>query len=545
MLAFGVRYLNGFVAATEVDNVDRAEWPPHPGRIFMSLAAAHFQTGADLKEREALLWLESLEKDGEPVAPVIRAPAAVQRQIVTQFVPVNPRLVDEKKARTNEKQKGKHPPPPLQSAPGIIRTRQARTFARQWLEGDTVFFLWRDAAPGGSVRVALENLCAKVTRIGHSSSLVQMWVAGGEEVDEPNWVPDDDRAAIHLRLAPRGTLEYLERQFNAEAVESFAALRTVAADASDKQTQNAARRRLKDEYPDGQPYQLRPTLSVSRGYAPPSSPDAEFVASCSVFSPHVIALRLEWEHGPYRYLDLACVLAVSQRWREALLSQSNDLSTSVRTVLAGHDANGAPLQDPHLAFVPLAFVGHQHAAGRLLGMGLALPCELSREDRREVLRAIGYVRQLKLGRLGVWRVAAVSETRPGWNLRPVAWTAYPQGAKHWSTVTPIAYDHHPKSKAKGEYLDNVATMIRLCCTRVGLPAPREVIVTPVSAHLGAPPAHEFPRLHRKDGSLRRHTHAIFVFDEPICGPMLLGAGRYRGYGLCRPMDRSHGEGMEP
>ena len=81
-------------------------------------------------------------------------------------------------------------------------------------------------------------------------------------------------------------------------------------------------------------------------------------------------------------------------------------------------------------------------------------------------------------------------------------------------------------------------MISRSCERIGLPVPREVIVTPVSAHLGVPPAHEFPRLERKDGSRRRHVHAILVFSEMVRGPILLGAGRYRGYGLCRPLDSS-------
>jgi CRISPR-associated protein Csb2 len=40
---------------------------------------------------------------------------------------------------------------------------------------------------------------------------------------------------------------------------------------------------------------------------------------------------------------------------------------------------------------------------------------------------------------------------------------------------------------------------------------------------------------RKDGSERRHAHAILVFDEFVVSSVLLGAGRYRGYGLCRPM----------
>jgi CRISPR-associated protein Csb2 len=84
-------------------------------------------------------------------------------------------------------------------------------------------------------------------------------------------------------------------------------------------------------------------------------------------------------------------------------------------------------------------------------------------------------------------------------------------------------------------------MIKECCVRIGLPVPREAIPTPVSAHLGTPPAHAFPRLQRKDGGLRRHAHAILIFDEPVCGPVILGAGRYRGYGVCRPMDAADRE----
>ncbi|GIW39501.1 MAG: hypothetical protein KatS3mg076_0078 [Candidatus Binatia bacterium] len=69
MLALGIRYLNGFVAASETPmRARRPEWPPHPARVFMALAAAHFQTGADPSEREALLWLESLPP------PALRAP---------------------------------------------------------------------------------------------------------------------------------------------------------------------------------------------------------------------------------------------------------------------------------------------------------------------------------------------------------------------------------------------------------------------------------------------------------------------------------------
>jgi len=208
----------------------------------------------------------------------------------------------------------------------------------------------------------------------------------------------------------------------------------------------------------------------------------------------------------------------------------------VREVVSGHDRDGAPLAGPHLAFLPLAFVGHPHADGHLLGVAAVLPAGLAVDERRQVLRVLGRVDELKLGGLGVWALVRDTSARPPWNLRPEAWTAHPGGATHWSTVIPVAFDRHPKTKDHGAYQREAAEMIAAACTAIGLPRPRQVIVTAVSAHLGVPPAHVFPRLQRKDGSDRRHAHAVLVFDEPVRGPVLIGAGRYRGYGVCRPLE---------
>lgn len=47
-------------------------------------------------------------------------------------------------------------------------------------------------------------------------------------------------------------------------------------------------------------------------------------------------------------------------------------------------------------------------------------------------------------------------------------------------------------------------------------------VTDTDLRVGVPPAHAFLRVQRKDGSERRHAHAILVFDRPVRGPILLG-----------------------
>lgn len=526
MLAFGIRYLNGFVAASEPDSHERPEWPPHPGRVFMALAAAHFETGAHPSEREALGFIEKLES-----APLICAGEASARELVTHFVPVNDRAIWTKDP-SKPKQK---PPPSLQSAPGIMRVRNERTFARAWLDDDVVYLWWPGAQPSDAACSALSTLCRKVTRIGHSVSLVQMWLASPDELGEPRWVPERDRAEIHLRMAGPGTLEYLEQCFNRTDIERWGELVAGASDDADKKAQTVAKKRLKEDYPEGRSLRRRPELRIFEGYARPHAADESATAPGTVFCPHLIVRSIERESGPYRELDLLCAPQVVQRWRAAILTQINDVREPVRRLLSGHDDEGLPLKDPHLAFVPLGFVGHPHADGHLLGMGLVLPDGLPPEDRRHALRAMARVDRLLLGRLGTWRISGVDATQPPWNLRSNVWTAHPRGATHWSTVTPIAFDRHPKEKNRSSYQREIAGMIAQAALQVGLPAPRDVIVTSVSAHLGVPPAHAFPRLQRKDGSQRRHAHAILVFDRAVCGPIVLGAGRYRGYGACRPL----------
>ncbi len=84
MFALEVEYLTGRAVASEPNDRDTAEWPPHPGRIFMALVAAHTERDpGDVAERAALLWLESLSPPG------IGATDASQREVLDVFVPVN------------------------------------------------------------------------------------------------------------------------------------------------------------------------------------------------------------------------------------------------------------------------------------------------------------------------------------------------------------------------------------------------------------------------------------------------------------------------
>jgi len=215
--ALGIRYLTGYsVAATRPDG--DPEWPPHPARVFMAMAAAHFENPGDpsvvseqlfeqsvQREREVLQWLESLDQQ-----PRIFASDKEERRTVTCYVPVNDKRDPFKITKTKTGRKVSLFPH-LHSV-SIGRLRNERTFPRVRPHDDRVFLVW-DFDLSEEHRDALARLCSKVTRIGHSSSLVQMWLADPAEVPEPNWLPDDERPLRRLRAISPDFLKNLEELF--------------------------------------------------------------------------------------------------------------------------------------------------------------------------------------------------------------------------------------------------------------------------------------------------------------------------------------------
>ena len=513
MFALGIRYLNGWVAATQVTNRDQVEWPPHPGLVFMAMASAHFQEDAPEEERKALKWLESLD------APEVFAANCEERPTVTSYVPVNDKPIDPKKGM------------PLQSAPGITRNRQPRKFARAWLEDENVFLHWpKTTSPAREIAESIAKICDRVTRIGHSISFVQVRVVENPEWENQSaklqkWIPNDAQAKRKFRVWEKGTLDYLRKRYKG---------------AESKKKHNVQPPR-------------RPRLSSWRGYTLEGE-KSEASAPGTVFDEkRLIILRLRRESGDYRSLGVISTLRVTSALQKALIKTAADWNIRLPEEISGHKADKSPSERPHLALLPLAYAGSEHADGRLMGLALSLPRECSADIRRILLKCLANMRdgttdsspQLKLGALGVWNLDGITEDRPPFNLLASTWTASPQGATEWGTVTPIVLDRHSKAKAKdiAEYRAEVAKTIQTACERVlysktpEKEAPKIVHVAPlpVSPHLGTPPSHSFPRMERKSGGQCRHTHALIVFDKPIVGPLLVGAGRYRGYGFCRPI----------
>lgn len=494
MFAFGLHYLNGWAMATHPADRERPEWPPHPDRVFMALASAHFETEGSATEREALEWVE------QQPPPALAVSGFHARSCPTFYVPVNdvaiPRL-------------GKRKASPAQVKAGLsvlpeFRLRQSRQFPVAIPENPVMYLIWPEAHLPTTHRQALEHLCRKVTYVGHSASLVQMWIEDRPPPAtlEPITV-EQRRGRYRLRVTPAGRLEYLGNQFRAG---------------------------------------LRPTPSLWRGYDEPRQEPPAPSTPHTVFDTDIVILR----HLDGPSFGLETTLQLTEALRGAVMAAC---PAPIPEWISGHKEDGSKGEQPHLAFLPLPHVGHEHADGHLLGLAMALPRGIPTVERRRCLRdllydAYGEPRDIELtmGRIGTWRVALDDrESRPV-ALIQETWTAAPPypPATRWATVTPIVLDRHPKSKDSEQYWVQVETTVRQSCRRIGLPEPADVMLSPVSMFIGVPHVRRFPLMQRKTGGNLHRTHAVITFPEPVQGPVLLGAGRYRGHGLCRPF-RHEGE----
>ncbi len=526
MFALGVRYLTGYAVATDVSDRALAEWPPHPARIFMALAAAHFETDGGGREREALEWLE---RQG---VPALRASAADLRDVVTHYVPVNDAAVPTR-VRADAKPKS------IRAGLAVLpshRPKQGRAFPRVRPHEDTVYLVWPESKPDAACRASLESLCEKVTRIGHSSSFVQMWVE--ESPPEANLLPDAS-GDIRLRVIGEGVLGYLETQYNSEAVVVYAELKKRLGEAEGK-SRKAIQAEIDRRFPHGEPTSLRPVISLWQPYRPAEASRPTGEPASGAFARDLLVLAVQ--EGP--------VVGLETTWSLLTALRDTILTTCDPTPewLSGHQADGSPSEAAHLALLPLAFVGHPHADGHLLGVGLAFPKDVRPRERGAGLRGLFYdaagraVRVVvRLGPLGTWAFVRETRNSPPLALRSSTWTG---PARTWATITPLVLDRHPKAdyrKERAQWHRAVAAVIGESCTRQGLPVPIGVEVGRTSWHRGVPRAVPgktgFALMPTKRGQhARQQVHARLTFAEDIEGPLLLGAGRYRGYGVCKPLD---------
>lgn len=516
MLALEVEFLTGRCVATQRDNRSAAEWPPHPSRLFSALAAAFFECDFGTEERDALEWLE---RQG---APTVSIPRSSCRSSVAAFVPVN----DSNDAYIKRKKTTIFPK--IDEGIEIRRNRQERFFPTLVPEEPRIVYCWQQEMPDQIVRYrpALERLVANVTYVGHSSSLVRVAVC--DTAPPPTLVPVDrtDEADVVMRVPGPRRLKVLQDAY-----------------------EQSLRINRRVEPPEGifQPY----ARTDDKGYLPLAG---------SLFDDRLIVFR--FRDG--RRLPLHAVLSLTTVVRKALISVADEPGRGVPEAISGHRPDRSASQNPHLAIIPLANVGSRYSDGAILGFALVLPHRLAdpsrADERRATLLAIAKLTDdpekpleergvIWLGRMGVWRIERVTEESRYKTLQPERYT---RPSRYWASITPVVFGKFPKR------LDSDEARQLVCehCRMIGLPEPRRVEIVPVSPILGVHPSAYFPTLstqgkpvwtlfekgrHRLPSPLpsepqpRLRSHVLIEFEQPVRGPVLLGAGRYLGMGYCLPV----------
>jgi CRISPR-associated protein Csb2 len=577
MFAVAIELLAGRYTAMQFNDRSEPEWPPHPARLFSAMVAAWADAQEpDPAERSALEWLE------QQPPPVICCGQEHARQVVTHFVPVNDataltrdmsrsystlaeaRLAvfeaqesgDERalrrakaaltraeaKAISDAAAAGR--PTGRESGPvtaGVLevlpdrRGKQGRTYPTVIPDQATIWFAWPDAKPSDKESRALDSILGRVARLGHSSTLVACRTVGS--APQATWVSSRSAAELRLRVPRAGLLQRLELA-----------------------------------YAQHQGSDVRTLPAGMIGYRKAGAQQAP--------SPAVPLLGGDWYVLGIKGTPptVAQALLIARATRDALMSHGSQPSPEF---ISGHQerATGCdhptrPAERPHLAVLPLPSAGHRYSDGAVFGIALVLPTadHCSADERNALERALqawsdaGLELQVPHHRGGSFALSyyGIEKADPDWpswldttlpgRRRTTTRDYWCRPARRWLTVTPIALDRFPgnlrspdpqvRNRAEAEAEASVAR----ACAFAGLVQEPELVSVTIrldSPLTGVPAApsgprgagsRRYPSYRNGSGTPRACVHAEIEFEHPVRGPVLLGAGRYYGYGLCLPRD---------
>lgn len=481
-LLLEIEYLSGVSFAALGPDTDAPEWPPQPDRVYSALVAAWAARGEHPDEAEALEWLEGQEP------PRIDASGFDSRGAPDVFVPPN----DARSSRNAE-----------QLMP-TLRRRQPRRFPAARPHDSIVLLRWDAVDVPPEILPALDRVARDVAYVGHSSALTRCRFVLSPDPRVRN-SEEPPRRRVY-----RGRLAELRRDFEAGR---------------------------------------RP-----RAGDPVRTSKEPNVQIASVFSERWLIL----EHVGGDMPDIRAAALVARAIRDTVLSgyRRIGLQDGVPEIVSGHTKDGRPSREPHVAVVPMPFAGFPHADGHVVGFALVPPRPgriLHDADFRRALRAVAPMDEDRGRRIMmVWTRTddgaddrGVVEFSPAFeptvSRRSLDSKLYTSAARDFATVTPIALDRH--LKAEGEAREQeIRDQIAVACRNIGLPEPEAIMADKHTATEGVPSAYPSGRAPawtrwRLPGSLatRQLTHAFLRFPDDVQGPVILGAGRFFGLGLCRPV----------
>ncbi|MXZ30482.1 MAG: type I-U CRISPR-associated protein Cas5/Cas6 [Acidimicrobiia bacterium] len=240
---------------------------------------------------------------------------------------------------------------------------------------------------------------------------------------------------------------------------------------------------------------------------------------------HVVAwlcLRSE-RTGRRAWISGRRMAAVTSLFKKALLVRYQQMFGDPPAVLHGHEDRGRGYELAR--FLALPDVGYRHSRGRIHGLALWMPpadspetSHCAREAARSISRLVGPGVDIAVVPWG-------GEERPV-AANPKRWRA---SSRAWATAFPAIHERHGPLT-----LNELARW----CAHAGLPEPVKFRADRHPLVDGAVDLSPV-EVHRPGRPRRPYSHVEVVFAEPVAGPVVIGAGRQRGFGLCVPVrDRS-------
>ncbi len=370
------------------------------------------------------------------------------------------------------------------------RTNVLRSRQRRWLRTPRVVYEWPGARPDDATILALDDAARRVAYLGRPVSPAAVRV-GHDPVDVTGlqrWDPGSDGFnTVRLRVPFEGYLDALIAAFEIGG-------------------------RVDPPYYGD----FRPA-----GVAPGGGPTATIDSSPWR---HLLIFHLtEKIHLPGPRL-----LAVTQAFRAALIDR---IGTDVPSVVSGH---GTP--PPHCAYLALPATGHSKADGHLLGIALAIPDVGGDVQRRirDALHLDGFdglairLRNVPSAPSLIFHRPTEASGRVARALQPASWQ---RPSQMWRTVTPAVLDRAPSRSVSQQ------EAIRITIANAGLPMEDLASVRFSPASFAAGGLHLRPRqtLRRPADRIRPFGHLEVRFSRPVSGPVLVGALRHFGLGLCAPV----------
>lgn len=346
-----------------------------------------------------------------------------------------------------------------------------------------VVFVWCDASPDEAILDGLRRRAGRVGYVGGSDSPARVRVDTQMPADAPadRFVPDP-KGDVRISVTRPGTVEALDRLYEAWVEHGASVSRAQF-----------------------------PTLQHRASYRSPGpqSVDRGAVAAWLLLRPSVPGRR---------------VAAVSAVFKAAVLKCYQRMFGEPPAVLHGHGFSGKGYE--LACFLPLPDVGHAHAKGRIHGLALWLPPSSDSVIRRRSGDAARAINRLAGPGVEAEVVPRGGERRP-WAAHPERWCP---ASRRWVTAFPAIHE-----RRRTLDLDELSRW----CRHAGLPAPvafRSTRSPLLRGGVDLAPV----EVNRPGRPALPYSHVELLFDEPVAGPVVIGSGRSRGFGLCAPVEDGEG-----